>query len=440
MPNEIYAGHIYPNELLRPPKDNIPSLEHVYFVVGTVMSDIGKGWLSGSIASTLDNPLIIKIDPMLNQSFPENVGIPMDNTHVTDDFKTYQRLGLETKVDNNIVMGQIWREYLSHSQIPMQITEGSIKKQTYADVADYFSDKLLNMIKSSHAKNVVIEIGGTPVDSEQDVLPSTFRLMGIKTNVVPELILLSYFETREDNANDGKKGLKTQIIRQGIRDATTKYAGLPLKSVFVRRRRVSESIVSVSLQDELLRVAYETQISPQKLTLLENYQDVTELMKYISESGIFKEIDKPLMVSACILGIPCRFDGASKPVGDRKMNVILSNGSALILCPEILAGLPTPRGPYNITSGSGEDVLNGIAKVVDNDGNDVTDLFIKGAVATLKALMNRGIKKAYLREGSPSCGINRITTKLDGKVSAMGVTTALLQRWGIECISSDAVV
>jgi uncharacterized protein YbbK (DUF523 family) len=98
--------------------------------------------------------------------------------------------------------------------------------------------------------------------------------------------------------------------------------------------------------------------------------------------------------------------------------------------------MPVPRCPSEISGGDGEDVLEGRARVVAQDGSDRTAEFIAGAQKTLEAARRCGAKRAYMKAKSPSCGCGRI---YDGTFSAVlrsgdGVTTALLKRHGIEVI------
>jgi len=435
MPQEKYIGSLQPTELLTPPEGFIPGLKHIYLVTGSGSSDIGKGWLASSIASLVKKPLVIKIDPMLNQTFPKDVGLQLDGVQVSDDFASYRHFGLGVSPEQNLVMGNVWRQFLEATSTPPLIAPGQEKKLTQADLSEFISQQIIELMKAHKPENVVIEIGGIPSDLEHSPLPAAFRLLGIHSLVVPELIMLSFFEHVTVNSH---QRLKAQVIKEGLRNATERYAGLPLKAVFVRRKHVPPEISNEKLKSELERIAYESQTDPAKFIFLDNVADLDEEKAVVQQSGAFLEKEKPPMVSACILGIPCRFNGASKPIG-RNLNVLLPDGQALLLCPELLAGLPTPRGPYQIIGGTGEDVLNGTAKVTDKDGQDITDQFIQGAIITLKACLQNGVTKAFLRETSPSCAVNRLKVGDEPSLNSNGVTTALLKRWGIETISSDQI-
>jgi len=140
------------------------------------------------------------------------------------------------------------------------------------------------------------------------------------------------------------------------------------------------------------------------------------------------------VISACLLGIPCRWD-QEKKVNKKAMKIFLQ-GKALILCPEIMGNLPTPRPACETVNGDGYKVLKGKAKVMDKRGKDYTKFFLKGSKAALKIVKQHGIKKAILRANSPTCGTPCIFSgKFDGKkIRGQGVFAALLKQNGIKII------
>ncbi len=144
------------------------------------------------------------------------------------------------------------------------------------------------------------------------------------------------------------------------------------------------------------------------------------------------DLDKiMIIVSACLAGVRCRYDGKSAAV--KEVKSLVREGKALPLCPEQLGGLPTPRFPSEIVNGDGEDVLKGNSSVIDEEKRDVTEQFVRGAqgIADLAGLV--GAKRAILKAGSPSCGYGWI--KRNGRlVKGNGVTAALLLRLGMEVI------
>lgn len=134
-----------------------------------------------------------------------------------------------------------------------------------------------------------------------------------------------------------------------------------------------------------------------------------------------------LIVSACLAGFACRYDGESRV--DDEIADMCRTGLACPVCPEELGGLPTPRPMSEIESGSGEDVLDGKASVIDREGRDVSAFFVEGANMTLQIARELGIKKAILKALSPSCGLGQIYR--DSKlVEGNGVCAALLLRNG----------
>ena len=140
-----------------------------------------------------------------------------------------------------------------------------------------------------------------------------------------------------------------------------------------------------------------------------------------------------ILVSACLAGVNCAWDGKNKLNKDIKDMV--DKGLAIPVCPEVLGGRSVPRTKTELRGGNGEHVLDGKAKVFDENGKDVTSLFLKGARATLEVAKRHGIKKAILKSKSPSCGVGKI---YDGNfrnnlVDGNGVTVALLIREGILC-------
>ena len=128
-----------------------------------------------------------------------------------------------------------------------------------------------------------------------------------------------------------------------------------------------------------------------------------------------------ILVSACLLGVACRYDGGSKP---RPEILSLTQKHELIpVCPEQLGGLPTPRTP---SERRGD-------RVVMADGADVTVQYRRGAAEALRLYRALGCEAAILKERSPSCGSGRI---YDGSFTGAltdgwGVAAELLRRSGV---------
>lgn len=148
-----------------------------------------------------------------------------------------------------------------------------------------------------------------------------------------------------------------------------------------------------------------------------------------------------LLVSACLLGDPVRYDGKAKLLAHEGLQQLQRAGLLVAFCPEVAGGLPVPRAAAEILGGDGADVLAGRAGVTTGNGEDVSDCFVAGAERALALCRKYGITSALLTEGSPSCGSSRI---YDGSfsrhsIAASGVTTALLRQHGIRVFSQHQV-
>ena len=147
---------------------------------------------------------------------------------------------------------------------------------------------------------------------------------------------------------------------------------------------------------------------------------------------------KPILVSACLLGLPTRYDGKAK----RSQAVIdylqKENLLPIPVCPEQLAGMTTPREKTFFQSGDGHTVLNGDGHVVSETGQAMNDVFCRGARVTLQVARLCNCRRALLKERSPSCGVHEIY-RGESKVSGSGVTTALLIKEGIEVFSEQDI-
>lgn len=134
-----------------------------------------------------------------------------------------------------------------------------------------------------------------------------------------------------------------------------------------------------------------------------------------------------ILVSSCLLGLACRFDGKSKP--HAKVLELAKNETLIPFCPECYGGLPIPRPPSEIKGD----------RVVSAEGADVTAQYRKGAEEALRLCRMLGIKKAILKARSPSCGSGAV---YDGSftktlIPGDGITAALLKANGIEVITEE---
>ena len=123
------------------------------------------------------------------------------------------------------------------------------------------------------------------------------------------------------------------------------------------------------------------------------------------------------LISACLLGCRCRYDGASKPLP--QIAALAERHTLVPVCPEQLGGLPTPRPP---SERRGD-------RVVTRAGGDVTAQYRRGAEEALRLCRLLGCEAALLKERSPSCGSREIYDgTFTGTLTAGdGVTAELLR-------------
>ena len=145
-----------------------------------------------------------------------------------------------------------------------------------------------------------------------------------------------------------------------------------------------------------------------------------------------------ILVSACLLGLNTRYD--AKPRSHPEVEAFLARRKLLPIpvCPEQLAGLPTPRPSVEFTSGDGSAVLDGCGDMVSTEGVAMNMPFLEGAKQSLMIAKICGCREALLKERSPSCGSH--TVYRNGEpVDGLGVTAALLQRNGINTFSEEDI-
>ena len=146
------------------------------------------------------------------------------------------------------------------------------------------------------------------------------------------------------------------------------------------------------------------------------------------------------LISACLVGINCKYDGDNNlPNLPPKILEEYKQGKLIPVCPEQLGGLSTPRIPAQIQNASGEDVLDGKAKILTEKGADLTEQFVKGAEEVLKIAKALNIKEVIFKQRSPSCGCGQINDGTFTKTvkEGDGITTALLKRNGISVTTEE---
>jgi uncharacterized protein YbbK (DUF523 family) len=147
-------------------------------------------------------------------------------------------------------------------------------------------------------------------------------------------------------------------------------------------------------------------------------------------------MSRPILVSACLLGINTRYDGTTRR-DPRVLRWLAREGLIPVpVCPEQLAGLPTPRPPCQFASGDGADILEGYGQLLTAAGEDRGEIFRRGAAETLRTARICGCQSALFKERSPSCG-RHLVHRNGQVVPGQGVACALLLREGFEVLSEE---
>lgn len=135
------------------------------------------------------------------------------------------------------------------------------------------------------------------------------------------------------------------------------------------------------------------------------------------------------IVSACLAGERCRYDGGDNTCPE--VVRLVREGLAVAACPEMLGGLETPRSPCERLDG----------RVLNREGRDVTENFARGAALALERAQEHGCTAAILKSRSPSCGFGRIYDGSFGHVLCPGdgVWAELLRAAGLELFSEEAL-
>ena len=148
-----------------------------------------------------------------------------------------------------------------------------------------------------------------------------------------------------------------------------------------------------------------------------------------------------ILVSACLLGRPVRYDGTGKRLADPRVERWHAEGRLVPICPELMGELPVPRPAAEIVGGSGSDVLAGRARVLAATGEDVTAAFLIGAEVALDLARSTGCGHALLIDRSPSCGSLSIYdgTFSGQQVPGAGVVAALFAAHGIRVFADHEI-
>lgn len=136
-----------------------------------------------------------------------------------------------------------------------------------------------------------------------------------------------------------------------------------------------------------------------------------------------------ILVSRCLKGVPCRYDGQSKP--NSAVMALKEQGHRLIgVCPEVDGGLETPRPPAEIQPDG---------RVVNEAGTDVTAQYRRGAELALETARKYHCTAAILKAKSPSCGDTQIYDGTFSRtlIAGQGVAADLLTKAGIHVVNEN---
>lgn len=137
------------------------------------------------------------------------------------------------------------------------------------------------------------------------------------------------------------------------------------------------------------------------------------------------------LISSCLVGINCRYNGTSTL--NLALKKMIEEGKAIAVCPEVLAGLPTPRESCEIQN------IAERCRVISKSGKDYTNAFVEAAKATLNICISQNISNAILQSRSPSCGFGEIYDgNFSGKLTiGNGLTAELLFKNGIKIFTDE---
>jgi uncharacterized protein YbbK (DUF523 family) len=163
------------------------------------------------------------------------------------------------------------------------------------------------------------------------------------------------------------------------------------------------------------------------------------MREHLGVSGIEIPQNERVVVSACLAGVACTHEAEAK-TRDWAVKLV-AEGRAVLVCPEVAGGLPIPRPAAEVVDGDGADVVAGRARVISEDGDDVTAQYLAGAGTAVEAARAANARLAVLKARSPSCGCGQIHDGSfgGGLRAGDGVTAAMLKQSGLEVASDEEI-
>jgi uncharacterized protein YbbK (DUF523 family) len=147
--------------------------------------------------------------------------------------------------------------------------------------------------------------------------------------------------------------------------------------------------------------------------------------------------DKKVVISACLVGINCKYNNGNN-YNEKVVNKLLNKELVLLVCPEIIFGVPRKKIWYQ--NGDGEDVINKRknAKIINSEGKNVSLKLINSCKKICSIVKKYGIKEAILKERSPSCGVNFVYINNE-LTKGCGLLTAMLKKQKVKVISEEQI-
>lgn len=139
-----------------------------------------------------------------------------------------------------------------------------------------------------------------------------------------------------------------------------------------------------------------------------------------------------ILMSACLCGEHCRYDGKANTIENKIMNTWKEEGRIVMVCPEMAGGLPVPRDPAEIIGN----------KVISKSGRDVTSEYAEGAGEALRLARENDVIFCIMKENSPSCGSHEVYdgTFSGKKVFGMGIAAAMLEENGFRVYNEHQII
>jgi len=140
---------------------------------------------------------------------------------------------------------------------------------------------------------------------------------------------------------------------------------------------------------------------------------------------------KKILISSCLLGENVKYNGKNNLLPQNQIKLLEKNFALIPVCPEVMGGLSIPRTPAEAKKRG----------VFNQNGEEITAAFTKGAEKTLRTAVENSVKAAILKERSPSCGVHFIYDGSFSKkiIAGKGITTKLLVDSGIAVFSEDEI-